>query len=267
LAANHATIRLDVRVPLDTPTKGGVARTATEATSSTPQSGLFYRTATTAVVTVRPVSGNDKDSANHTAWTSADSMWAAGGPSLDIATPAAATYCPLIAKPLALSQLSVLPDSRTVFRVDADAGLFTVSTHSYVFVNGMLTEHQVSRPSELVAPIQALNTLAQDVIAIPGSILQMRLNYTNSTDALVKAQTTLYSDRLASLTSAYNAKAAVDNAQAAFVTAQFATPQAYMAAQTNMINASQALQKLINSLAPAGTPTTTPPTTTPPPAS
>jgi hypothetical protein len=251
LIANHATIRLDVHYAPDA-SGGMVARTASEAAASQARSGLFYRTATTAIVTIRPVGGQDQDSSDRTAWVSADSMWNLGGPILDFKTPNQIP-CPLVAKPVAMSQLAVLPDSRTVFRIDADAGAFTTTTHSYVFTNGMLTEHQASRPSEVAAPVQALSTLAQAVMAIPGSILKLRLDFATNSDALVKAQTTLATDRINVLTSAYAAKSALDTAQASYVTAQFATPQAFITGQTNLIKAQQSLQMLINSVTPPGT--------------
>jgi hypothetical protein len=120
----------------------------------------------------------------------------------------------------------------------------------------MLTEHNVTRPSEVAAPVQAISTLGQAVMAIPGSIVKIRTDFTNSSDALVKARTTLLTDRIGVQTAAYTAKAALDNAQASLVTAQFADPQAYATALTNLLKAQQTLQQLISSSAAGGTGTT-----------
>ncbi len=119
--------------------------------------------------------------------------------------------------------------------------MFTTSTHSYTFTSGMLAEHQVTRPSELMAPVQALNTLVQGVVAIPGSILKLRLDYTNATDSLVKSRTQLATDRANFTTAAVQAKMQLDTAQAALITSQYAIPQAALNGQTALANGTASL--------------------------
>jgi hypothetical protein len=249
LLAYHATIRVNPVSYSDGKKAFPIARSADAATVSSETkgtSGFVYRTPTTVIVTVEPVSGIG--AAADPLWISNDDMWKKGGP-LVPAAGGPPIQCPLQAKPPAVSQLAVVPDSRTQFVIHADAGAFTSTTDGYLFTSGMLTEYSTSKPSEVTAPVQALSTLAQNITAIPASILQLRINYATQADTLVKANTTLMTDRYNTVTAAYTAQTAIDNARSALVTAQFGGAQAWVAAQTALLKAQQALQALIQSSA------------------
>jgi hypothetical protein len=245
LRAHNATIELTTRFsrdvavtdsgsdgtvtlgPGETPTPTDLlARTAAVGrasdTSSDGTSGLVYRTATSVIVTVDPVSD--------------PKVWAHNGAMIGQRIP-----CQLQAKPPAVSLLAVVPDSRTRYVVDADAGAFTTSTHSYTFASGMLAEHSVNRPSEVMAPVRAVSQLAQDIVAIPGAIIKFRVDYTNQSDTLVKARQALTTDRIAVSTAVLGAQKNVDDARAALIKAQFGDAQAWVDAQTSLVKAQTAL--------------------------
>ncbi len=53
----------------------------------------------------------------------------------------------------------------------------------------MLTKLDVKRPSELYALIQIPLTIAKDVLALPGELIQLKIDYSTKQADLVDAQT------------------------------------------------------------------------------
>lgn len=70
-----------------------------------------------------------------------------------------------------------------------DAGVLTTSTYDVEFKSGMLTKLDVKRPSELYALIQIPLTIAKDVLALPGELIQLKIDYSTKQADLVDAQT------------------------------------------------------------------------------
>ena len=233
LSADHATI--EIRPPEST------VPTPTPAPSL---EGLAYRVPVPVIVTVQPRETID----GKEFWNKAGPSWTDGAKKI---------RCIMQSKPGAQSVLAVIPDSRRNYFLPSDASAFTTTTLSYTFASGMLTEYDVTRPSEAAAPVTALGTLAKDILAIPGSILKLRLDYTNSSADVVKAQTALINARADQVVAGINARSALDNAKAALIKAQFGDRQAWVDAQQSLVSAEQALQKLIvgsttSTTAPAG---------------
>jgi hypothetical protein len=202
--------------------------------------GLVYRVATPVVVTT----GSASDA-------------------LDDSNP-----CPLASLPTSQSLVGVVPDSRSQYVISATAGPFTTTNYSYGFANGMLTDYAVTRPSEIAAIANIPVRIAQDIVQIPTSLLQMKLNYDTQATALVNQQTALQQAQLARPTAVVNSQLALVNAQTAlkqsqigagtavlnaqtgYVTAQsglaqaqLGLPAAVVNAQTNLVNAETALQQ------------------------
>ena len=241
LVAVNASIQLDVDSPLSVSEK--IIHVPTDVKDvATTTYGLAYRTPTSVIVSVKAVVNAE--------------MWKHGGPK------AGGTDCPLQSKPGAASMLALVPDSRSHYVLDTHAGAFTTTALSYTFTNGMLTESSTSKPSEVVAPFAALGQLAQDVVAIPGSIVKLRLDYANNTADLVKAQTALVNDQSERAVAAYSTQTALANARAALIKAEFGDRQAFVDAESSLLNAQQALEKLQSgnktapsAATPAGSPT------------
>ena len=157
-----------------------------------------------------------------------------------------ADTCPLQAKPGAQAILATLPDSRSDFGIAVTAGPFTTTQLTYGFSNGMLTDFSANRPSEMAALVDVPVKLAQDIVAIPGSILKLRLDYTSKSSDLVKAQTLLINAQSDRTIASVNAQKALADANASLIKAQLGVPQAFAQAEQDLIKAQQALDKLIS---------------------
>jgi hypothetical protein len=87
--------------------------------------------------------------------------------------------------PAVSSQIAVVPDSKTAFILPMHAGPFTSTNLTFNFVNGMPTEFDVSDPSEIVAVLNVPIKIAQDIISIPTSLIQLRVNQDTATNQLL----------------------------------------------------------------------------------
>jgi|GEM_PF-5955896 len=211
--------------------------------------GLAYRVPTSVVVTVKPVEGEN----NIVDWQTG----------LIFSSQPFDKACMLQSKPAAQSLLLIVPDSQTSYAISAKAGAFTTTAQSYTFTSGMLTDHSLTRPSEVMAPLEGIGKLAQGVMAIPGAIFKLRLDFTENQDKLVKAQADLINTRATVTTNALAAQKSIEDAkaslikaqfagqqaqydaQASLVKAQFADQQAWYDAQASLVKAQQELQKLL----------------------
>lgn len=162
--------------------------------------------------------------------------------------------CPLSSLPTAQTMSLVVPDSRIDYTAPTDAGPFTASTFQYNFNNGMLTNYNVTRPSEVAAVANVPVQLVNDVMSIPTSILQFRLNYAT-------AQANLATQQAARLQAQSNEAVAVVSAQTALENARSTLADTAInneTARTNAINALvQAEQTLKTSIAAAAATSTT----------
>jgi hypothetical protein len=187
--------------------------------------GLQYRVVTPVVVSVRPMEAEDgKD------WSNNDK-----------------DVCPLEAKPGAQAILATVPDSRTSFAIAVTAGPFTTTQLTYGFSNGMLTDFSANRPSEVAALVDVPVKLAQDLVAIPSSILKLRLDYTTNSSDLMKAQTALINAQSDRTVASLSAQKALADARASLINAQLGVPQAFAQAEQELIKAQQVLEKLMSS--------------------
>jgi hypothetical protein len=185
--------------------------------------GLKYRVVAPVVVSVKPrEKKDDKD------WSKNDT-------------------CPLQAKPGAQALLATVPDSRSDFAIAVTAGPFTTTQLTYGFSNGMLTDFSANRPSEVAALVDVPAKLAQDIVAIPGSILKLRVDYTAKSSELVKAETALINDQSGRTVASLNAQKALAEARASLIKAQLGVPEAFAQAEQDLIKAQQALEKLMSS--------------------
>jgi hypothetical protein len=190
--------------------------------------------------------------------------------------------CPIQSLPMAQSIQAIMPDSRSKFAVRQDAGPFTTTNLTVGFSNGMLTDYTAVRPSELAAFWGIFPKVASDIVSIPATIIQARVNLDNAKTALVTADSNLQQARIAQQTVIINARAAVVSAETALLQAELTQPTtvtnartAGVTAQTNLaqaeigqsktiaeaqlavFQAKQALQKAIDASA-AAKPATTP---------
>ena len=199
--------------------------------------GLVYRVPTAVTVTV--------------AATSNDEVWSTG--KFKIGN----EECWLQSKPVAQSLISQLPDTQNTYAITTEAGPFTTTTQDYTFTNGMLVTHNVSRPSEIMAPIAGIGKIAQGIMEIPATILKFRYDNTKSTDELVNAQTKLIKDRASNAAAAFDAQVSLQNAKVALDKLRFSDTQTSYEAQTELLKAQQELIKAQNELKKLQTPSTT----------
>ena len=184
--------------------------------------GLVYRVATTVVVSTRNLS--------------------------DLRILAA---CPLVAPVVSQSLLAVVPDTRTEFIVSSVAGPFTTTNLTYGFSNGMLTDYTDQRPSELAAIANVPVRIANDLISIPTSILQLRVSYDTAAAAAVNAKTTLMTSQLNQSTAVENARTSLRTAENSLIQAELAGPVTTLNGKAAIVNARAALDQADQALAKA----------------
>ncbi len=183
-------------------------------------SGLVYRVATAVVVTVSPT---------------ADAM----NPGID---------CPLQSVPVAQAVYSNMPDSRSQFVLSSKVGAFTTTTFNFGFSNGMLTDYNVQRPSEIAAVAGIPLRIANDILQIPAQIIQLKVSYDSAATAESNAQAALQQAKIQQQTALVNAQNALVTARAALTQSNLSQPVAALNAQTAVTQAEQALNKAIATL-------------------
>ncbi|MEX3917901.1 hypothetical protein AB4Y43_16915 [Paraburkholderia sp. BR10872] len=154
--------------------------------------------------------------------------------------------CPLASYPAAQSITTVVPDSRTQFVFSSTAGSFTTTNLTFGFSNGMLTDYTAQRPSELMAIAGIPVRIATDIMQIPTSIFQARVNLDTQKTALVNGDTALKQAQIQQAASLNTAQTAVVNAQAALATATVGKSTSIVNAQTALVQAQTALKQAIN---------------------
>jgi hypothetical protein len=152
-----------------------------------------------------------------------------------------AGMCPLGALPAAQTMVGIIPDSRSDFVIGATAGAFTTTNYSFGFSSGMLTDYSVQRPSELAAIANIPVRIATDIVQIPTSLIQLKVNYDTQATALVNAQTALQQAQLARPAALLSTQTALVNAQTTLTQAQLAQPAAVATGQTAIVNAQTGL--------------------------
>ncbi len=188
-------------------------------------SGLVYRPLTSARITVGPAS---------------------------TATSAANT-CQLQSGTVSQSIVALVPDSNVAYVVPETAGYFSTSTFNLGFSNGTLVSDTISRPSELLGIARIPGQIANDIIAIPTQILQLKYNYDSQATALVNQQATLKAAEIQQAATISTALTAVKNAQTALLQADINQPAAVASARTALIQAESGLEKAVQVANPAAT--------------
>jgi hypothetical protein len=140
--------------------------------------------------------------------------------------------------PKGQSIAAIVPDSRFDFIVKANAGVFTTTTTSWAFSNGILTDYNTQRPSELLAAVNLPLNIIQDVFNIPTSLLKLRVNYDTQATAAVNGEAALRQAQINQLTT-------IITAQTQLMQAQINQPATVAQAQTAYLTALQALAKAI----------------------
>jgi hypothetical protein len=142
----------------------------------------------------------------------------------------------LVTLPSAQALPAIVPDSRTAFVSTADVDFGTTTTLSWNFSNGMLTDSNEQRPSELLAAANLPLNIIQDLFKIPTQLLQLRVNYDTQATAAINGATNVRQAQINQLTS-------IISAQTSLMQARINQPTAVAQAQTNLITALQALAK------------------------
>jgi hypothetical protein len=151
----------------------------------TDNDGVFYRTPTSAIISIAV----DKNVA--------------------LQSP-----CSMKALPSALSVVAVVPDSTTIYRLSSTASAFVTTTESFAFSDGMPTAYSNQRASELLAFVKIPLDVAKAIMTIPTQLIQARVNYDTQSTAGINAQV----DSLKAQLSALQARRALEAAKASGIT-------------------------------------------------
>jgi hypothetical protein len=81
-----------------------------------------------------------------------------------------------------------LPNGGQIGIVPFDAGMFVTTTYDVGFADGMLTKLNQTRPSETLGFVTMLTNVAKEVVSIPTSLLQFKVDYSTKEQALVESQ-------------------------------------------------------------------------------
>jgi hypothetical protein len=200
-------IRVNFEIAVDNP--GDKQKTQNISRDNSLVAGLVYRTAINVTVGIAPKSE---------------------------ATTLPHERCGLQRLVAAQSLSAIVPDTQADFVAPLEAGTFTASTFQYKFIDGMLVDYNVTRPSELAAiadiPIKFIN----NIMSIPGSILKFRFDFTSAESQLITEQT-------ARLKAQNDQAVAIINMHIALETARASLANAPLADATTRVNAIKALRE------------------------
>ena len=96
---------------------------------------------------------------------------------------------------LLMSKKVEVPNWAPVFAVEVDRSLFVDRITDLEFDNGVLTNVSVKKPSEAAAFVEIPLAVVSAVVALPGTIVKLKINDANNTERLIKAQTELITVR------------------------------------------------------------------------
>jgi hypothetical protein len=154
-------------------------------------------------------------------------------------------FCQLQSLPQAQTLQVFVPDSNADFVVPADAGGLTASNFQFNFSNGMLTDFNQVRPSEIAAGTAIPVDIVNKIMTIPTSILKLRLDYSTAETSLANQKAALITAQSGEALALVNAKIALDTAEANLNTAEINEPTARYKALTALVQAKQALADAI----------------------
>ncbi|MDD5168095.1 MAG: hypothetical protein PHN75_04695 [Syntrophales bacterium] len=92
-------------------------------------------------------------------------------------------------KTSAQSTVVVVPDSASAFVISVEAGAFTTSNYTLAFKDGMPTDFNITRPSEVNAFASIPVNIAKALISIPTELIKLRFDYNSEKNAIIGTQT------------------------------------------------------------------------------
>jgi hypothetical protein len=154
-------------------------------------------------------------------------------------------FCQLQSLPQAQTLQLFVPDSNADFIVPVEVGAMTASTFQFNFNNGMLTDYNLTRPSEIAATASIPVDIVNKIMTIPTSILKLRLDYSTAETNLASQNAALINAQSGEALALVNAKIALDTAETNLSTAELNDPTARYKALTGLVQAKQALADAI----------------------
>lgn len=88
-----------------------------------------------------------------------------------------------------------VPNRAPVFAVEVSRSMFVDRVTDLEFDNGVLTNVSVKKPSEAAAFVEIPLAVVSAVVALPGTIVKLKINDANNTERLIRAQTELIAVR------------------------------------------------------------------------
>ena len=96
---------------------------------------------------------------------------------------------------LTMTRQVEVPNRAPVFVVEADRSLFVDRVTDLEFTDGVLTNVSVKKPSEGAAFVEIPLAVVSAVVALPGTIMKLKINDANNQQRLIQAQTELIAVR------------------------------------------------------------------------
>lgn len=96
---------------------------------------------------------------------------------------------------LTMTKQIEVPNRAPVFVVEVNRSLFVDRITDLEFKDGVLTNVSVKKPSEAAAFVEIPLAVVSAVVALPGTIMKLKINDANNMERLIKAQTELIAVR------------------------------------------------------------------------
>jgi hypothetical protein len=88
-----------------------------------------------------------------------------------------------------IDQVIYIPNNGPISRVNLSAGPFVKAEHNLKFKDGMLTSVETKSPSEALGLVKTLPDSLKAIAAVPGEMLQLKIDYSSKEAELAKKQT------------------------------------------------------------------------------
>jgi hypothetical protein len=130
-----------------------------------------------------------------------------------------------------------LPQAGPISFVRQDAGFMTRSRYTLAFKDGMITNYDSSRPSELLEVARTPLRIVQGVFDGVSRVISLRTGQNNALASLSASQLAAYNGHIALQAGQINSQATLISARIAALNAEFALRAAQLAGDTGLTNA------------------------------